>query len=146
MRGWNSKILKNKYKHRDSNFLVVFSFSKAQRAIERGEGTTHWCWLAELDRHHNQFINIKCQRLFCLCSSHHVPSVHPVCEASPEGWWQWQLSILYACLYDSAAENQQRQHQDYTGGLWEQNGGVSQTQSRWVPTIWRVLYAPYLHD
>ena len=26
---WNSKILKNKYKDRDSNFLVVFSSSKA---------------------------------------------------------------------------------------------------------------------
>ena len=32
---WNSKILKNKSKNRDSNFLVVFSSSKALRAIER---------------------------------------------------------------------------------------------------------------
>ena len=41
---WNTKILKNKSKDRDSNFLVVFSSSKAWRAIERGEGMAHWCW------------------------------------------------------------------------------------------------------
>ena len=40
---WNRKILKNKSKDRDSNFLVVFSSRKAWRAIERGEGMTHWC-------------------------------------------------------------------------------------------------------
>ena len=33
--GYNNKILKNKSKHRDSNFLVVFSSNKAWRAIER---------------------------------------------------------------------------------------------------------------
>ena len=39
-----SKILKNKSKDRDSNFLVMFSSSKALGAIEIGEGMTHCCW------------------------------------------------------------------------------------------------------
>ena len=40
---WNCKILKNRSKDRDNNFLVAFSSSKAQRPIKR-EGMTHWCW------------------------------------------------------------------------------------------------------
>ena len=35
---WNSKILRSKSKDRDSNFLVMFSSSKARRAIEKREG------------------------------------------------------------------------------------------------------------
>ena len=38
---WNSKILKNKSKDRDSNFLVMFSSSKISRAIEKREGMAH---------------------------------------------------------------------------------------------------------
>ena len=41
---WNSKNLKNKPKERDSNFLVMFSPSKTQRAIEKGKGMAYWCW------------------------------------------------------------------------------------------------------
>ena len=41
---WNNKILKNKSKDRDSNFLVMFSSSKIQRPIEKREGMAHWCW------------------------------------------------------------------------------------------------------
>ena len=41
---WNSKILKNKSKDSDSNFLVMFSSSKASRAIEKREGMAHWFW------------------------------------------------------------------------------------------------------
>ena len=40
---WNSKMLKNKSKDCNSNFLVVFSSSKTSRAIKRGQGMTHWC-------------------------------------------------------------------------------------------------------
>ena len=36
--------MKNKSKDRDSNFLVMFSSSKAERAIEKREGMAHWCW------------------------------------------------------------------------------------------------------
>ena len=38
---WNSKILKNKSKDRDSNFLVMFSSSKASRTIEKREEIAH---------------------------------------------------------------------------------------------------------
>ena len=34
---WNSEILKNKSKDSDSNFLVMFSASKASRAIDNSE-------------------------------------------------------------------------------------------------------------
>ena len=41
---WKSKILKNKSKDMDSNFLIIIFFSKALRDIERGEKVAHWCW------------------------------------------------------------------------------------------------------
>ena len=41
---WNTKILKNMSKDSDSHFLVMFSSSKASRAIEKREGMAHWCW------------------------------------------------------------------------------------------------------
>ena len=41
---WNSKILKNKFKDSHSNFVSMFSSSKASRAIEKREGMAPWCW------------------------------------------------------------------------------------------------------
>ena len=39
-----SKIVKNKSKDSDNNFLVMFFFSKALRTIEKREEIAHWCW------------------------------------------------------------------------------------------------------
>ena len=40
---WNSKILKNKSNDSHRNFLVMFSSSKASRAIGK-KGMAHWRW------------------------------------------------------------------------------------------------------
>ena len=47
---WNSKILKNKSKDSGSNFLAMFSSSKAWRVIEKREGLAHWRWSGRQDR------------------------------------------------------------------------------------------------
>ena len=113
---WNSTILKNKSTDSNSNFLVMFSSSKASKAIEKREGIVHWCWpqfvmtlkmyssntnLRQLDSIHNSGLRLA---LGAFCTSP-VSSLYAEANEAPLEQRRLKLSMHYYVKTRACIEN-----------------------------------------